>query len=92
MGTPAQAGGKTRLGLFTDRELATVSGRLTSCTYSVPLLNFAKSRYGTRTHVAHSLPHPFQMARAEHLMSVSGDENQDEMAVLPACLSRYLTL
>jgi hypothetical protein len=57
-----------------------------------PAVELAKFRAEVRTSVAHVLLHPFQMARAEHLMPVPGGENQNEMAALPACLSRYLAL
>ena len=54
-----------------------------------PAVELAKFRAEVRTYVADALLYPFQMARAEYLMPISGSENQNEMAVLPACLSQY---
>ena len=54
-----------------------------------PAVELAKFRAEVRTSVADALLYPFQMARAEYLMPISGSENQNEMAVLPARLSQY---
>jgi len=39
-------------------------------------VEFAEFRAEVRAHVSHDLLDPLQMARAEYLMAVSGDENQ----------------
>jgi hypothetical protein len=49
------------------------------------------SRVASSTGVTMSGPSaiPALPPTEKHLMPVSGGENQDEMAALPACLSRY---
>jgi len=55
-----------------------------------PAVELAKFRTEARAYVADALLlYPFQMARAEYPMPISGSENQVENTALPACLSRY---